>query len=739
MTTVNRFNARQPRWREVTARGVAMLLLVAGLAGRSVAGDDDSRVILQMFESSWENLHYRMPDIWEADYQGIWVPPPGRADSGDSSVGYDVYDRFDLGQAGHRTLYGTFNGVRRFNRLSHRAGLRTYADLILNHCGFSDNGLNGFLNAGDYPGFVISAPFFPYGDFHDPNAGGDLEMRLAGLIDIAQESDLPYIRHPVDPNDPRNIPAGQIPRFGRLADVSDPANRRFYPDRQGDSITFTNHFTGQQVTKYRFTPTDAMSGDPLIENATGLLLRYTQWMNEVVGFDGFRLDAMKHIPNWFFDEHYDNATYLGGRVMLDGSRLNPFSFGEVFDGNHGKLLSYRRKDGVANRDVLDFSLFFAAHDNLTFNGLANDWRRVTSSLLDAADNGLVDGSAGVRFVQSHDSGGPDLSNVAHAYSLLLPGRSIVYFNARQFGDNRNFPAAGRGDALGGMYGDRLITLTTIASSHGRGDYHERYLTKELLVYERDANLLVALNNRLDSGVDTVTVQTSFLPGTPLVELTGNANDGTIDPDNRIPSYVVVDGNRRATLTIPRNGSRLGPHHSGYVTYGPATPGGSLVLTNVSKIQPPDTYREGNDFDNGTKRLSPIAVIRSPSFQVKLRTEPVVIPGYGRDADADGDNAIFRFDEGVDMTGQGFASTDPNDAVAYGFQQFVEKRSPLRGGGDGEYIQTIDATRLADGLHFLTVRAFRHRNPSDGSAIYHDFRAPIYIDLGRPKTSVVEPE
>lgn len=736
MTAPDQSNMRHTRRR-------GSLILAAALAfgagaAPAAAGEEDSRVLLQLFESPWETTEYRMVDIWHADYRGIWVPPPGRADIGDFSVGYDVYDRFDLGRPNKRTLYGTAEGVRQFNRIAHRAGLLTYADLILNHCGFSDNSLNGFLNAGDYPGFVITAPFMPWGDFHDPNATGDLEMRLAGLIDIAQETDLRYIRHPVDPNDQRNIPRGQVPLFGRLADVPDPANARFYPDRQGESFTFTNPFTGQRITKYRFNRLEPMQGDPIMENATGLLLRYTQWMNEVVEFDGFRIDAMKHVPNWFFDEFYDNATYLNGRVMLNGARLNPLSFGEVFDADHGKLLSYRRRNGVANRDVLDFALFFAMRDNLTSNGFANDWRNVASRQLDRADNGLIDGSAGVRFVQSHDEGGPVLSNIAHAYSLLLPGRSVVYFNAKQFGENRDFPKDGRGDALGGMYGDTIRTLTHIASSHGRGHYHQRYITKELLVFEREANLLVALNNRVDSGVDTVTVQTSFRPGTPLVELTGNADNGTIDPDNRVPSHVVVDGNGRATLTIPRNVSRIGQHNSGYVVYGPATPSGDLILTNIAKILPPDGYQYGNNFDNGSKRVNPVAVIRSPSFKVKLQTEQVVIPGYGRDQEADGDNAIFRINDGIDMTGRGFASTDPENDVAYGFQQFVEKRSPLYGGGDGEYIETINALRVPEGMNFLTVRAFRRRDANDGSAIYRDFKAPIYIDLNRPPVKLASP-
>ena len=35
-----------------------------------------------------------------AGYGFVWLPPPYRADQGEFSVGYDVYDRFDLGTAG---------------------------------------------------------------------------------------------------------------------------------------------------------------------------------------------------------------------------------------------------------------------------------------------------------------------------------------------------------------------------------------------------------------------------------------------------------------------------------------------------------------------------------------------------------------------------------------------------------------------------------------------------------------
>jgi hypothetical protein len=42
------------------------------------------------------------------------------------------------------------------------------------------------------------------------------------------------------------------------------------------------------------------------------------------------------------------------------------------------------------------------------------------------------------------------------------------------------------------------------------------------------------------------------------------------------------------------------------------------------------------------------------------------------------------------------------------------------------------------MSFLTVRAFRRRDPNDGRAIYRDFKAPIYIDLDRPPVKLASP-
>src|SRR5205085_1361786 len=95
--------------------GGAMLRRGARRRRRPIAHAEDvsAPATLQMFEATWRTMENRAPDILKAGYGGLWTPPPQRADSGNQSVGYDVYDRFDLGSAGNPTLYGTQTGLQK--------------------------------------------------------------------------------------------------------------------------------------------------------------------------------------------------------------------------------------------------------------------------------------------------------------------------------------------------------------------------------------------------------------------------------------------------------------------------------------------------------------------------------------------------------------------------------------------------------------------------------------------------
>src|SRR4051794_20042741 len=98
----------------VAANAVVACFPIAMAQQTARAADVSPPVVLQYFESQWQTMEKRLPDVFMAGYGALWTPPPGRAlyvDQG-GGIGYDLYDRFDLGKAGDRTPYGTETGYR---------------------------------------------------------------------------------------------------------------------------------------------------------------------------------------------------------------------------------------------------------------------------------------------------------------------------------------------------------------------------------------------------------------------------------------------------------------------------------------------------------------------------------------------------------------------------------------------------------------------------------------------------
>ncbi len=719
----------------------------------AVAQDVSSPALLQVYEARWQTVEDRMVDVFAAGYGGMWLPPPNRADSGGLSVGYDVFDRFDFGKPRNETLYGTDNYFKKMVEMGHRAGVNSYADFMINHNGFSDTNRPGFVAEGDYPGFVLELPNDPNGDFHPEffDCVADEELcRLSGLIDIDHTKNHQFIRHPVDANDPLNIPSGS------LRDIPDPNNARFYQDRDLGGTQVFNPGTNSTVTLYDFNSTNPLAGDAVTENATGLLMRNMRWMIQEMGVDGFRFDAGRHFPRWVYD-FVDEAMFLAKKTpLLDGSIDHAFGFTETGYDSNSFLQSFIRKDidpnnlGTigGNRDALDFNLFGAIRENLTSNGFVNDWRNIKNASIDVNDDGFANnGSQGVAFARSHDEVGSYLDEVAHAYVLMRPGNAIVYTNSGQFGPTsiRDFPRGGRDDALGGFYGDAITTLTTIRNSHGRGNYNDRTpggSEKELLIYEREKSAVVALNNRLDSGFDSRTVGTAFEPGTPLIELTGNATNATVDPNDDIADFVVVKPDGSIDIQVPRNRTGSVEHGKGYVIYGVSGPQGEMSFTDATGAVIADTVAGGTPTATtfGTVRLNEYTVVTDDQFNIRLETDAVTI-GTVRDVHADGDEAYVRIDGGLDINGNGSIEHVTPGSVSYGFEEFVDIHQPgyFATSGEGLYQQSVDATQLSEGVHFVTTRAFRHRNAATGGdggpAVFTDFRQAIYVDRLPPESSI----
>src|SRR5215211_345592 len=111
------------------------------------AADVSAPVILQYFEGQWSTMERRMPDVFMSGYGALWTPPPGRAlyDDQGGGIGYNLYDRFDLGKPSDRTAYGTEKSYRAMIDATHRMNGDVYVDFVHHHVGSWDlPGYNGW-------------------------------------------------------------------------------------------------------------------------------------------------------------------------------------------------------------------------------------------------------------------------------------------------------------------------------------------------------------------------------------------------------------------------------------------------------------------------------------------------------------------------------------------------------------------------------------------------------------------
>jgi len=746
-----------------------------GVAG-SVAHAQVAQNYLQWFETEWDDIERRVPDLFLAGYDAVWLPPVSKASF--QSAGYDPFDRFDLGKppllsfssSRARTTYGTEATFGAMVDELHQAGAQVYFDAIFNH----NNGRtqsDSFLAQGGYPGFWIpresppqdKSPTDNWGDFHNGIASGYLQSEnpggaryhlqngdLVALIDISQESNNQFIRHPVEAGDPLNIPAGTI------WNKPDADNARFYPDQILSPQTFVNPGTSrnpgaQSFTRYPYNLSAPLNGDPVSDNATGLLMRWAQWMVEVQGVDGFRLDAHKHAPTWFWDGFFDSAVYKTRTSPATGNKVTPFSFGENVTGNFDMLANYIRKDSFGNRDSLDIQGAARLRDLLNAGGFGS-WGDITSNAdsgpLDVADDGIVNGSMGVNHVFSHDNGSagdggslPPLPTARQsgypemAYMLMRPGRAIVYYNGRGVPRSGGFfPREGNPNALGWDPVSQSIddTITTLVQLRNQIAYGQYFLlnanTSDVLAFERafngQANGLVGVNDRYDSGARSVTVHTQYPQGTRLHEMTGNAADPVIDPGNNIPDTIVVGANGTVNLIVPNNKTGSVEHGKGYVIYSEALPDASVTFIGANGTIDPDP----SSFPDFLQRLSQATVITSDSFEIRLQTAA----GDPDDPNTD-DNALFAFDQrNTDSNGNGSVDIPTSSSVIGGYENFLTLHAPMFGSGNafGLYRQSIDATQLSEGYHYLSVIAFRHRNAGT-TPIFRQVRKVIYIDRQPP--------
>src|SRR5450432_2167446 len=108
-----------------------------------------NRTILQYFHwyspgdgSLWNRLKKEAARLAGLGFTAVWLPPAFKCTGGGYSVGYDVYDLYDLGEFDQkgsvRTKYGTKREYIDAIHAAQQAGLEIYVDIVFNHRGGAD-------------------------------------------------------------------------------------------------------------------------------------------------------------------------------------------------------------------------------------------------------------------------------------------------------------------------------------------------------------------------------------------------------------------------------------------------------------------------------------------------------------------------------------------------------------------------------------------------------------------------
>jgi hypothetical protein len=471
------------------------LMLMSVLLGKA-----RGEAMLSLFNLTWNQVSQKMPEIAEAGYDSLWLPPPAKAGSG-YSVGYDCFDVFDLGDKNQRgtipTRYGTKAELLQMVEMAHRFGIRVYFDNISNHRGFDTPGFNAGTPTNLYPGLLPQ-------DFHLQTVAGGHYANWPGIESFNNQFDVQYepLSGLIDlATEPGSVNGNFGPTLGstipKISFIRQPNNPDYYMDTNGVSLGGPWHpFNG--------------NGQPVSEDVNAYLIRAVMWTLYQTKCDGFRLDAVKHVPSGFFGDSSTSWNgYTGGiQAMFDyvhgyGANVTGNGYVESDDSRNSCFDSEApRNDALLFGEHLGapptFSEYLSRGMRLLNVPLANQ----LNSALGNPGSGLngmdgrdyrpfadaFTGPQSVMFAQSHDNGYAAHRDLQNAYYFTHEGIPEIYsdgYNQSQAPQGQNpFPAVANANYLGEFGDNAMPELAYLHNQMSRGGTWSRWSDSDTVVFER---------------------------------------------------------------------------------------------------------------------------------------------------------------------------------------------------------------------------------------------------------------
>lgn len=259
-------------------------------------------------------------EVYNDGFSHIWLPPSGKAFSPDTTYnsGYAIYDHYDLGQFDQmgriRTKYGTKQKLIDAVNAFHTRKIKAIADIVMNHMLGTDNS-----ETIDYS--------MSYDDTGSSLGSGSITAYLN--FDFLNSAD--------------NGRGTQYSNFVWTSNMFDGMeNYSKYYLFNGRTLDTVDNFGDMSgPSDYQYLRSDIILGADLDLQNTVVqdeMINWTKWLVNTVGFDGFRVDAIRHMHTPFVERWANEISTYMTSIGKGGDKM--LMFGENWDGWAERLNAY---------------------------------------------------------------------------------------------------------------------------------------------------------------------------------------------------------------------------------------------------------------------------------------------------------------------------------------------------------------------------------------------------------------
>ena len=318
-----------------------VFILLGLLSPISLQADVHKKVILQAFWWNYWNENYPnsnanyltelAPRLKEYGINAVWIPPSMK-NTGTNSVGYSPFDHYDLGDKFQKgttyTRFGTKDEFLRMVAVMHANGIEVMQDIVLNHV----DGAGGTNGAGgeDTGAWDNKWKNFRYVSYATPAKSGNEAdyWSRSGRWSKNWKN--------FHPNSAHNCNSGDI-----------------CSDWWGPDVCYWEGAYGRSSNIVGYNPTQ--SANYMRNEARNWMM----WFKKQTAVDGYRWDAVKHIPDWFQQDMLWNVKY-SLPSWCQGSE-DMFSVGEYVGSqtemdNYCTAIQYANGGNEFSMGTFDFSL-----------------------------------------------------------------------------------------------------------------------------------------------------------------------------------------------------------------------------------------------------------------------------------------------------------------------------------------------------------------------------------------------